>query len=126
MDDNDFDSTLQKLSQQIDQLSKANPVNGFALGNANSGVQNSSGNSGFFSGANTRLLYYAAIPVAIFIILMVWKPGFVTEEILLDDMTTDRKVSIKRALIASAVITTILGAIFFFRSYRKGQENKGD
>lgn len=111
-ENNEFDSALKKLSEQVSQFAKTNVPTQSGGGG---------GMSSFLPKINIKspLIYYAIIPLAIVIVLFFWKPKFVTEEVSVEGELPTRKLSIKRLLLATVIMTVVIAVLIFACSYRK-------
>lgn len=67
-------------------------------------------------------LFYIIPPIAIFILLLIWNPGFVSEEHIDKDNVVTKKRKLKLILIISLVTGTILD-IGMFAYFRKNKTN---
>ena len=110
MEDTDFETTLQKLSNQVNQFS----------GNKNNIVQDKSQPISIPSiTGDKKYYYYAGIPIAFLIVLYLWKPSFVLEEVSIEGEMPVKKISFKKTLISSVVLSTIVIIIILFFSIYK-------
>jgi hypothetical protein len=108
MEDSEFDATLKKLSDQVSNFtsitvkSKPNP------------------GSGFLSKFDVKspLIYYCAVPIIIALVLFFWKPGFVMEEVSIDGNLPEKKLSFKKLLVGTVLITAIIAIVIFVYFYR--------
>lgn len=115
----DFDSTLKKLNDQVSQFTKTKLSQ--QKNNNFSSFQGSMLNKFAFApkiNFSSPVIRYAAVPVAIFVVLLIIKPGFIKEEVIDDSGMTEEKIQIKKLLIATVVITSILGFLLLLNSYR--------
>lgn len=108
MDDSAFDATLKELSNRVSQFSGITATT-------------KSSDKGIFSKINLKspMVYYLYTPLAIFIVLVIWKPKIVTEEKSIDGKLPEPKLSLKKAMIATLIISAMLGFIIFIRMYKK-------
>ncbi len=109
MEDNEFDATLKKLSDQVNQFAGTTIKN-----------NTSDGGSGFLSKINVQspLVYYCAIPLVIMIVLFFWKPGFVMEEVSIDGNLPEKKLNFKKLFVTSIISTVIIAIIIFIYHYK--------
>lgn len=77
--------------------------------------------SGFMSKlkSNCVAIYFIGIPLAVMIILLFWKPDFVTEDVVNDDKITEKKMSFKRLLLAGVVSFAIILILYVAYNYKK-------
>lgn len=63
-------------------------------------------------------IFYIIPPVAIFILLTIWKPGFITTEVIDKDNNITKKRNLKNILIISLIVGTLLdvGMFAYFRT----------
>lgn len=113
MEDTDFDKTLQKLSEQVSQFS----------GNKNTVLNTSQTTSLPSITGDKKYYYYLGIPVAFLILLYLWKPGFVMEEVSVNGEMPTKKISIKKLFISAIVLSTILIVSILFASVYKGKSS---
>lgn len=101
MDNNEFDSTLNKLIDQVSQFTTIDRK--YKEGN------------NLLSKINFKspILYYGVIPIGIFILLLLWKPNFITDEVSINGNIPERKLNFKKILIATVVLTSIICIIIF-------------
>jgi len=92
-------------------------VNQITLSNENR-ITSSSGCSSSFLPKFNVVYYYAAIPCLILIILFIYKPKFVMEDISIDGKFPEKRLSYRKLFIATIVATAILCVIIFVYFYR--------
>jgi hypothetical protein len=109
MEDTEFDATLKKLSDQVSQFTSTT-IN-----------KPTSSGGGFLSNISIKspLVYYGVIPIAVMIILFFWKPGFVMEEVSVEGSLPEKKLSFKKLIVGSVIITTVIAVIIFISYYHK-------
>jgi len=108
MDDNEFDATLQKLGEQVSHFTNT------------TGSTKSSGGSSFLPKFNIKspMVYYVAIPIFVLILLFLWKPNFVTEEVSVEGNMPERKLSFKKLLVGTVIGTTVIAILMFVYFYK--------
>lgn len=106
MDNDSFDSTLQKLGEQVSRFTNI--------------TRSSKNSSSFLSKINVKspMIYYVAIPIAVIILLLLWKPNFVTDEISVEGSIPERKISYKKMLVGAVMGTSIISILIFVYFYR--------
>lgn len=67
---------------------------------------------------NSPLVYYGSVPCLIIIILLIYKPLFVMEDISIDGKFPEKRLSYKKLLIATVIGTTLIAIIIFIYFYR--------
>jgi hypothetical protein len=111
MDTNtDFNQTLKKLSEQINQLSYTNNIK-----------ENTTSNKGYvltIPNLSSPQFYYGIIPLSILCILYKWRPDFITITEVNDDGIHVKKLSYSK-LIGWSLSFTALVAIAIFSYYYK-------
>lgn len=118
MEENDFDATLQKLSEQVNHFVSTSNINVPDVPKI-SGSNITSSCKVLFSKINFKspFFYYGSIPLGIMIVLLIWKPKFVTEEISVDGNIPEHKLIFKKLIIATIIFTAIIAIIIFIKSY---------
>lgn len=102
MDDTNFDTTLQKLSEQVHQFS-------------NFGDQTKSQASWLPSvTGKKKYYYYLAVPIGFIILLYLCEPKFVVEEVSIDGDIPTKKISKKKLFLSSIVLSIILIVVMLF------------
>jgi hypothetical protein len=111
MEDSEFEETLQKLSDQVNKFTSTTTVSNYG---------NTSGR-GFMSkiNFNSPLVYYVSIPLGIMIVLFLWKPRFITDEVNGDGEIPKQKLVVKKLLIATVILTTVVCIIIFVKVFKK-------
>lgn len=112
MSEENFDETLRKLNEQVNQFS-------FSTSNNISVVSTTKFN--FSAIANNKIVYYLSLPVGILILLLVLKPGFITEEVSHNGELPKKKISIKLLFLYDLIISVILLIIYFMYNYKKNK-----
>lgn len=102
MDNNEFDSTLKKLIDQVSQFTKIDRKYKEGGNNLLSKIN-----------VNSPILYYGVIPIGVFILLLCWKPNFITDEVSINGNIPERKLNFKKILIATVILTSIICIIIF-------------
>lgn len=106
MDDNYYNTRFNELKNQVDSVTVAN---------------NNNYMSSFSSIISKNYIYiYAGIPILIFIILIVSKPGFIMTEIK-DENTffIERKLNYTRVIIIISIILVIEAVYYFVNNVKK-------
>ena len=62
---------------------------------------------------NSRSILYFAVPIIIFIILLVWKPHFLTKEIRIEGSLPIYKINILKLLISTTIISIVINISLF-------------
>ena len=112
MEDNEFETTLKKLSDRVSQFRSTTVKS-----------RESILKFGFLSKVNIKspLVYYGAVPLIVAILLFFWKPGFVMEEVSIDGNFSEKKLSFKKLLGSTILFTSIITIIIFIYFYREKQ-----
>lgn len=111
----DFDKTLQKLSEQVNQFS--------GIKNNNTTLYASQTTSLPLILGDKKYYYYLGVPIAFLVILYLCKPGFVMEEISVNGDIPTKKISIKKLFISSIVLSIILIVAILFINVYKGKSS---
>lgn len=108
MENSDFDDTLKKLSEKVSELTVNNTVK-----------NKPKMESKFLSNVNVKSsLYYGCIPIIIMIIFLIWKPGFVMEEISIDGNLPEKRLSLKKVLFGVFIFTVIISVIIYVKNQK--------
>lgn len=105
MGDN-IDEVLKKLDQQVSSF----------VGK-DSTVKNKSGWIDRLLSLNIYIKF-SFFPVILFIILVVFQPRFVKEDVKNDDGTFTKKLSMKKVIVTIFTITLIIVSVYFFYTLR--------
>lgn len=108
-----FDDTLQKLTTQVNQI---NSSSSSTIDNSNNVNSNSSSWSLPKINFSSSIIYYTAPVIVLIIILVLWKPNFITEEVSTDGEIPKRKISLyKLSITVALVILIALSARWLFK-----------
>lgn len=114
MDLSDMDQTLKRLRSQISNFAEPGvSIAGHSITSKFTSNAFTSNIGEKLSGIVTKYIIY--LPVIIFASLLIVRPSFVYE---LDQETDEKKMSIKRIILASIVISGIIAAIGFAYLYK--------
>jgi hypothetical protein len=106
-----MDEKIKILQDKVNQITLSNEK----CLPSSSGCSSSS----FFPKFNYPVIYYyGAIPCLILIILFIYKPMFVMEDVSIDGKFPEKRLSYKKLLVATVVATAILCVIIFVYFYR--------
>ena len=105
MDDKDFDTTFQKLSEQVNKFSVNNNYNP-QIKSPTTLMQKISEKKKYY--------YYLGVPIGFIILLYLCEPKFVMEEVTKEDNIVIKKVSLKKLILSSIVLSTILIVAMLF------------
>ena len=106
MDDNYYNTRISELKNKVDSITTSN---------------NNDYMPSFSSIINKNYIYiYAGIPILIFIILIISKPGFIMTEIK-DEKTffIEKKINYTRVLIIIAIVLVIEAVYYFVNNVKK-------
>ena len=115
--ENNFDDTLEKLTTQVNQF------------NSNSTIDNSNNNNSNKSWSlpklniSSSLIYYTAPIIVLIIILVLWKPNFITEEVSTDGEMPKRKISLYKLIIAVVLVIMIALSAWWLFKYCLDKKN---
>ena len=70
---------------------------------------------------NSRVILYCSVPIIIFLILLVWKPPFLTKEIRIKGSLPSYKINIVKLVISTFIISVFINiSLFaFFKMVKK-------
>lgn len=105
MENVDFSSTLVKLRDQVRQFTTTTTKTNI--------IENDNSYMSKFN-IKSPFVYYGSIPITILIILLLSKPNFIKEEVIIEGSLPETKMSIKRLLLATIIITTICAVIIVY------------
>lgn len=111
MDDSDFelDSKIKMLHEKVSEITKTNVKSG----NVN--------NQSAFLTINvikSPVVYYGIIPICILLLFLFLKPSFIMENISIDGKLPEKKLSYKKLIIATIILTAIIYIVVFIYLYR--------
>lgn len=115
--ENNFDDTLEKLTTQVNQFK------------SNSTIDNSNNNNSNKSWSlpklniSSSLIYYTAPIIVLIIILVLWKPNFITEEVSTDGEMPKRKISLYKLIIAVVLVIMIALSAWWLFKYCLDKKN---
>lgn len=109
MTESEFTNTLNQLTQQVSEFTN------------NAGVSSTDNpiiSSGFMSkiGSYSNYIYYIAVPIIIVIILILFKPDFIMLEESIDGKIPEKRLSIKKLLISTIIISIAVILLYLFYS----------
>ena len=116
-----FDDTLAKLTSQVSQFNS----------NSNSAIDSSNSNSNSNSSSwslpklniSSSLVYYTAPVIILVIVLVIWKPNFITEEVSTDGEIPKRKISLYKLTITVALVIIITLSGWWLYKYCLNKKN---
>jgi len=111
MNDADFDNILKKLDDRVDQFAK----------NMNIPAENSEISSKFMHiNFKSKYMIYIAPPIITIILLLLWKPNFITKETSTSGtVSADRKISFKKLIVATILINIVIVFVYYIKSMKK-------
>ena len=62
---------------------------------------------------NSRVILYCSVPIIIFLILLVWKPPFLTKEIRIEGSLPSYKINIVKLFISTVIISLFINISLF-------------
>jgi len=115
INDNKFENTLKKLSEQVKQMGYPTvPVS----------IEKSRIKLNFMSKTKINsYIIYGIIPLIILIILFFWSPKFIMKEISIEGKLPESRLSIKKLLIYTIVFSCLILISIFIYFYRKKKYN---
>jgi hypothetical protein len=111
MDDSDcdLDSKIKMLNEKVSEITRTN-------------VKSDNGNnqSAFLTinVIKSPVVYYGIIPVFIMLLLFFLKPSFIMEKISIDGKLPEKKLSYKKLIIATIIVTAIICIVVFIYLYK--------
>jgi hypothetical protein len=111
METTDFNSTLKKLTEQVSNFATVTSKHKeTTMFNTNNFLHKFNFNS--------PVVFYGAIFSGILVILFLWKPKFITEEVSVDGNLPEQKINYQKMILSSMVLTALIAVIIFIKSYR--------
>jgi len=114
-----FDDTLQKLTTQVNQF---NSSSNSTIDNSNNSNTNNSWSLPKLN-ISSSLIYYIAPIIVLVIILVLWKPNFITEEVSTDGEMPKRKISLYKLTITVTLVVIIALSAWWLFKYCLNKKN---
>lgn len=114
-----FDDTLEKLTTQVNQFNSNSTID---IDNSNNNSSNKSWSLPKLN-ISPSLIYYAAPIIVLVIILVLWKPNFITEEVSTDGEMPKRKISLYKLTITVALVVIIALSAWWLFKYCLNKKN---
>ncbi len=115
MDDSDceLDSKIKMLHEKVSEITKTNVKSG-----------NLNNHSAFLTinSIKSPIVYYGIIPIFILLLLFFLKPSFIMENISIDGKVPEKRLSYKKLITATIIVTAIISIIVFIYLYRNTKE----
>lgn len=115
MDDSDceLDSKIKMLHEKVSEITKTNVKSG-----------NLNNQSAFLTinVIKSPVVYYGIIPLFILLLLFFLKPSFIMENISIDGKLPEKRLSYKKLITATIIVTAIISIVVFIYLYRNTKE----
>lgn len=106
-----LDETIKQLEAKVNQLDQTK---------TKGGLMNI---KGFKFDVNKKKLIMVGVPVSVFVILAVLKPGFVCEQVVdKDDGAVYTKLSLKRVVVATVLLCGVMVGVKYGLDMRKNKK----
>lgn len=115
MDDSDteLDSKIKTLHQTVSEITKTNVKSG-SLNNQSAFLT--------INSIKSPVVYYGVIPIFILLVFLFWKPSFIMENISIDGKLPEKRLSYKKLILATIIVTAIIYILVFVYLYKNTKE----
>ena len=115
MDDSDceLDSKIKTLHEKVSEITTTNVKSSILTKK-----------SAFLSMnvIKSPVVYYGIIPVFILLLFFFWKPSFIMENVSIDGKIPEKRLSYKKLIIATIIVTAIIYIVIFVYLYQNTKE----
>jgi hypothetical protein len=108
--DDDYDETISKLNMEVRQITSTN----VAMHTTKTGT--------FFVPTvilKSSILFYICVPLIIVFVLFFFKPKLIMKEDTIIDKESRKKISFKKLILTTIIVSAIITICMFVYSYRK-------
>lgn len=111
MDDSDceLDSKIKMLHEKVSEITKTN---------VKIGILNNQSAFLTMNVIKSPVVYYGIIPLFILLLFLFLKPSFIMENISIDGKLPEKRLSYKKLIIATIIVTAIISIVVFIYLYK--------
>ena len=111
MDDSDceLDSKIKTLHEKVSEITTTN---------VKSSILNKQSAFLTMNSIKSPVVYYGIIPVFILLLFFFCKPSFIMENISIDGKLPEKRLSYKKLIIATIIVTAIISIVVFIYLYK--------
>ena len=115
MDDSDYelDSKIKMLHEKVSEITTTN---------VKSSILNKQSAFLTMNSIKSPVVYYGIIPVFILLLFFFCKPSFIMENISIDGKLPEKRLSYKKLIIATIIVTAIVYIVVFVYLYQNTKE----